>query len=105
MRHIAVTTATLLSGLMLTIGGVAATGAPASAAYGDAGYVYAGSDVRYGPSNASGIVYITNYDANIPLGCWTDDGNGRRWFSLAYQSQRWVRAANVRTPQPVLPHC
>jgi uncharacterized protein YraI len=105
MRKVTGITAKLTCGLMLTIAGMAATAAPAPAAYGDAGYVYAGSEVRYGPSQFYGIVYITNYDANIPLGCWTDDGYGRRWFSLAYQSQRWVRADSVRTPQPVLPHC
>src|SRR5690242_2800294 len=96
--------AALLSGLMLATGGVAVTAEPASAAYGDKGYVQAGSEIRYGPSQFYGIAYITNFDAWLLLGCWTDDGNGRRWFSLAYQSQRWVRADNV-TQQPVLPHC
>lgn len=97
--------AALLSGLMLIIGFVTATAQPATAAYGDAGYVYSGSAVRYGPSNFYGIVYVTSYDAWIPLGCWTNDGSGQRWFSLAWQSQRWVRASNVRLPQPVLPRC
>lgn len=95
----------LFSGLMLVVSGAAITAEPASAAYGDAGYVYAGTDVRYGPSYFYGIVYVTSYDANIPLGCWTDDGYGYRWFSFAWQSQRWIRADNVRQPQPVLPHC
>lgn len=94
----------LLSGLMLTVFGVALTATPASAAYGDAGYVLAGTTVYLGPGFFYSPVYGTSYDAWIPLGCWTDDGQGRRWFSFAWQSQRWVQADRVLY-QPSLPHC
>lgn len=76
----------------------------AEAAYGDKGYVVAPACVYIGPSYFYGLVYCTSYDNWLLLGCWTDDGQGHRWFSLAYQNQRWLRADDV-IYQPTLPHC
>lgn len=89
---------------LLLAGGAVGFASPAQAAYGDPGYVVAPACVRYGPSYFYGIAYCTSYNAWLYLGCWTDDGQGRRWFSIAYQPQRWVEARNV-TQQPSLAHC
>lgn len=90
--------------LALLAGGTLISAPPAMVASGDAGKVIAPAGVYYGPSYFYGLAYTTKYDAWIPLGCWTDDGQGRRWFSFAYQPQRWVRAVDVQY-QPWLPHC
>lgn len=94
----------VLVGLLACVGGVAATESPAFAASGDPGTVLAGSCVYSGPSTFYGILYCTSYNANIPLGCWTDDGQGHRWFSFYRSPGNWVLANDVIN-QPVLPHC
>lgn len=81
-------------------------GGTASAATGDAGLVYAGSNVRSAPYTYAQLLFTSKYNAYIPLQCWTDtteSGATRRWFKYN-QANEWTASTNVGQ-QPSLPHC
>lgn len=99
---------TMILCMSLLLGGGLATTQSAFAASGDPGYVLAFTNIYSGPADWYSVDYITEYDALIPLQCYTDTqdysgGPWHRWFKLN-QSNSWVRSDRVEQ-QPVLPHC
>lgn len=90
-------------------GGAFVAAQSATAATGDPGLLLAFSEVRSGPNAIYALQFVTQYDAWIPLQCWTDtyDYPGssiwHRWFKFN-QVAEWVRSDRV-TNQPSLPHC
>lgn len=97
--------ALLLVGCALALSAVAATAQPATAASGDPGFVYAGTPIHTGPSQAYPVSSVTQYDALLPFQCYTDTWAGywQRWFKLN-QVSLWIRADFVYN-QPSLPYC
>src|SRR4051812_47015511 len=102
--HIKQKLAALFVGCTLALG-VALTTQPASAASGDPGYVYSGTPIHTGPSQAYPVYSVTSYSAWLPFACWTDTWAGywQRWFRINAQNL-WIRADFVYY-QPSLPPC
>jgi hypothetical protein len=96
-------TAAAISAGLLT-GASLAIAQPAVAASGDPGYINAPAEIRKGPSYFYGVSSYVNYSGWNYFGCWTDDGQGHRWFSLYLGNQQWVDTRFI-TSQPSLPHC
>lgn len=93
----------------LAFAGLVGISAPAAAASGDSGWVYAGTPIYVCASRACTYDRVTQYDAWIPLRCWQDSGTQReRWFK-PLANPRWIQAFRVENsqqrPQPSLPHC
>jgi hypothetical protein len=85
---------------------VALTGAPASAASGDAGFVYAGTPIYKCAWRACTVLRVTNFDARLPFQCWQDSQTApyERFFRIS-GGVGYIRAVQVANPQPILPRC
>ncbi len=96
--------AAVAASFALAAGGCLVAAQPATAAAGDPGYINAPAEIRKGPSYFYGVSSYVYYSGWNYFGCWTDDGQGHRWFSLYLGNQQWVDTRFI-THQPSLPHC